>query len=160
MPSFDVVSKVDNHEVTNAIDQVTRELSTRFDFKGSGARVELSKNTITLIAPTDFHLKQIDEIMRNKLSKRQVDVRMLEYKDPEIKLNEARQIVNVKQGLDADVAKKIVKMVKDAGLKVQAAIQADQVRVTGKKRDDLQLAIQLLKEAKLNIPLQFENFRD
>lgn len=160
MPSFDVVSKVDNHEVTNAVDQVTREISTRFDFKGSNARIELAKNTITLIAPTDFQLKQIDEIMRNKLSKRQVDVRMLEYKDPEIKLNEARQLVNVKQGIEVEIAKKIVKFIKESGLKVQASIQGDQVRVTGKKRDDLQLAIQALKESKLEIPLQFENFRD
>lgn len=160
MPSFDVVSKVDNHEVTNAIDQVTREISTRFDFKGTDARVELSKNTITLVAPTDFQLKQVDEIMRNKLSKRQVDVRMLEYKDPEIKLNEARQVVNVKQGIDTETAKKIVKFIKETHLKVQASIQGEQVRVTGKKRDDLQLAIAALKDAKLNIPLQFENFRD
>ncbi len=160
MPSFDVVSKVDNHEVTNAVDQTTREISTRFDFKGTDARVELSKNTITLIAPTDFQLKQLDEIMRNKLSKRQVDVRMLEYKDPEVKLNEAKQVVNVKQGIDTETAKKIVKFIKETHLKVQASIQGEQVRVTGKKRDDLQLAIAALKEAKLNIPLQFENFRD
>lgn len=160
MPSFDVVSKVDNHEVTNAVDQVTREISTRFDFKGTDARIELSKNAITLIASTDFQLKQVDEIMRNKLSKRQVDVRMLEYKDPEIKLNEARQVVNVKQGIDTETAKKIVKFIKEANLKVQASIQGEQVRVTGKKRDDLQLAIAALKDAKLNIPLQFENFRD
>lgn len=160
MPSFDVVSKVDNHEITNAVDQATREISTRFDFRGTDARLELNKNTITLIAPTDFQLKQVDEILRTKLSKRQVDVRMLEYKDPDIKINEARQLVNVKQGIDTDTAKKIVKLIKEAGLKVQAAIQGEQVRVTGKKRDDLQLAIAMLREAKLNIPLQFENFRD
>lgn len=160
MPSFDVVSKVDNHEIMNAIDQSNREITTRFDFKGSNARLELSKNTITLIAPTDFQLKQIDEIMRNKLAKRQVDVRSLEYKDPEIKLNEARQVVNVKQGVDTDTAKKIVKLIKEADLKVQSAIQGEQVRVTGKKRDDLQAVIAMLREAKLNLPLQFENFRD
>ena len=160
MPSFDVVSKVDNHEITNAIDQANREISTRFDLKGTNTRLELSKNTITLIAPTDFQLKQVDEIMRNKLAKRNVDTRSLDYKPAEIKLNEARQMVDVKQGLDTETAKKVVKSIKEANLKVQAAIQGDQVRVTGKKRDDLQAAIAYLREAKLNLPLQFENFRD
>lgn len=160
MPSFDVVSKVDNHEVMNAIDQANREITTRFDFRGTDARLELAKNTITLVAPTDFQLKQLDDIMRTKLAKRQVDVRSLEYKDPEVKLNEARQTVEVKQGIDSDSAKKIVKLIKEANLKVQAAIQGEQVRVTGKKRDDLQAVISLLREAKLDLPLQFENFRD
>lgn len=161
MPSFDVVSKVDNHEVMNAIDQANREIGTRFDFRGSDARLELSKNTITLIAPTEFQLKQIDEIMRSKMAKRQVDIRSIEYKDPEVKLNESRQIAEVKQGLDTDTAKKIVKLIKEAkNLKVQAAIQGEQVRVTGKKKDDLQAAIAMLREAKLDLPLQFENFRD
>lgn len=160
MPSFDVVSKVDNHEVMNAVDQTNREIGTRFDFRGTDARLELSKNVITLIAPTDFQLKQVDEIMRNKLAKRNVDVRSLEYKNPEIKLNEARQTVEIKQGVDTETAKKIVKLIKEANLKVQSAIQGEQVRVTGKKRDDLQAAIALLREAKLNLPLQFENFRD
>lgn len=160
MPSFDVVSKIDNHEVTNAVDQTNREIGTRFDFKGTDARAELSKNTITLIAPTDFQLKQVDEILRNKLAKRQVDVRSLDYKDADVKLNEARQTVEVKQGIEADKAKKIVKLIKEGSFKVQAAIQGDQVRVTGKKRDDLQAVIAFLREAKLELPLQFENFRD
>ncbi|HSW69520.1 MAG TPA: YajQ family cyclic di-GMP-binding protein [Gammaproteobacteria bacterium] len=160
MPSFDVVSKIDNHEVTNAVDQTNREIGTRFDFRGTDARAELSKNTITLIAPTDFQLKQLDEILRNKLAKRQVDIRSLEYKDADIKLNEARQLVEVKQGIEADKAKKIVKLIKEGGFKVQAAIQGDQVRVTGKKRDDLQAVIAFLREAKLELPVQFENFRD
>lgn len=160
MPSFDVVSKIDSHEVTNAIDQANREIATRFDFKGTNTRLELSKETITLIAPTDFQLKQLDEILRNKLAKRQVDVRSLEYKDPELNLSEARQTVTIRQGIDSDTAKKVVKMIKEAKLKVQAAIQGDQVRVTGKKRDDLQEVIAFLREAKLNLPLQFENFRD
>lgn len=160
MPSFDVVSKIDQHEVTNAVDQTIREIGTRFDFKGTNANVELSKDTITLIASSDFQLKQVDEVLRNKLAKRNVDVRVLEYKTPEIKLNEARQIVIVKQGIETEQAKKIVKLIKEAGLKVQAAIQGDQVRVTGKKRDDLQSVIALLRESKLNLPLQFENFRD
>lgn len=160
MPSFDVVSKTDHHEVTNAVDQTNREIGTRFDFKGTDARVELSKNTLTLIAPSDFQLKQVDEILRNKLAKRQIDVRSLEYKNAEVKLNEARQTVEVKQGIEADKAKKIIKLIKDGSFKVQAAVQGDQVRVTGKKRDDLQAVIAFLREAKLELPLQFENFRD
>lgn len=160
MPSFDVVSKIDNHEISNALDQATRELTTRFDFKGSNARFEIEKNVITLIAPSDFQLKQMDEILKNKLAKRQVDIRSLEYKDADVKLNEARQEVTVKQGIDADLAKKIVKLVKEGNFKVQASIQGEQVRVTGKKRDDLQAVIAMLREAKLSLPLQFENFRD
>ncbi len=160
MPSFDVVSKIDNHEVMNAVDQANREINTRFDFKGTNARVELAKNTITLIAPTDFQLKQVNEILCNKLAKRQVDVRSLKYQDPDVKLNEARQLVEIRQGIDSENAKKIVKLVKEANLKIQAAIQGEQVRVTGKKRDDLQTAIAFLRQAKLELPLQFENFRD
>ncbi len=160
MPSFDVVSKTDHHEIMNAVDQANRELTTRFDFRGMNARLELDKNTITLIAPTDFQLKQLDEILRNKLAKRQVDVRALDYKTPDVKLNEARQTIEVRQGIEADMAKKIVKLIKEANLKVQAAIQGEQVRVTGKKRDDLQEVIAMLRESKLTIPLQFENFRD
>ena len=160
MPSFDVVSKTDSHEVTNAVDQTMREISTRFDFRGTDARVELSKNTITLIAPSDFQLKQLDEILKTKLAKRNVDIRSLDYKPAEVKLNEARQQVEVKQGIDQDTAKKITKLVKESGIKVQAAIQGEQIRVTGKKRDDLQLVIAMLRKAQLNLPLQFENFRD
>lgn len=160
MPSFDVVSKTDSHEIDNAIDQTNRELSTRFDFKGTNARVELTKETMTLFAPTDFQLKQVSEVLKSKFAKRNVDVRILEFKDPEISLSEARQNAVIKQGLDAELAKKVVKCIKDSSLKVQASIQGDQVRVTGKSRDDLQAAIALLREAKLNMPLQFENFRD
>ena len=160
MPSFDVVSKIDNHEVTNAVDQANREITTRFDFRGSDARIELVKDTVTLIAPTDFQLKQLDEIFRNKLAKRQVDSRSLEYKNPEIKINEARQQVEIKQGIDPDTARKIVKLIKETNIKVQASIQGDQVRVTGKKRDELQSVIAMLRNAKMNLPLQFENFRD
>lgn len=160
MPSFDVVSKTDNHEVANAVDQANRELSNRFDFKGTNARLEQNKDTITLIAPTDFQLKQVDEILRTKFAKRSVDIRCLEYKDIVVKLNEARQEILVKEGIEAELAKKIVKLIKDANLKVQAAIQGDHVRVTGKKRDDLQDTIAMLREAKLSLPLQFENFRD
>lgn len=160
MPSFDIVSNIDQHELTNAVDQANREVSTRFDFKDTNARLELSKDKITLIAPSDFQLKQVDEILRNKLAKRQVDIRSLEYKEPTVSLNEARQLVEVKQGIDADNAKKVIKLIKDAQLKVQAALQNDQIRVTGKKRDDLQEVMAMLRAAKVAIPLQFVNFRD
>lgn len=160
MPSFDIVSNIDNHEVTNAVDQANREVTTRFDFKDTNARLEQGKDTITIIAPTDFQLKQVDEILRNKLTKRQVDIRSLHYKEISVNLNEAKQIIEVKQGMEAEEAKKIVKLIKDAQLKVQAAIQGDQIRVTGKKRDDLQTVIALLRESKVAIPLQFVNFRD
>lgn len=160
MPSFDIVSNIDHHEITNAVDQANREISTRFDFKGTNTRLELNKNDITIIAPTDFQLKQVDEILRNKLTKRSVDIRSLNYKDVSVNLSEAKQTIEVKQGIDAENAKKIVKLIKDAQLKVQAAIQGDQIRVTGKKRDDLQEVIAMLREAKVAIPLQFLNFRD
>lgn len=160
MPSFDIVSETDLHEVTNAVDQVNREMANRFDFKGTGARIELAKTVITLIAPSDFQVKQIDEILRTKLAKRNVDIRALKYHDMDVKLNEAKQNIDVKQGIESDMAKKIVKFIKDSQLKVQAAIQGEQVRVTGKKRDDLQEVIAKLRESKLEIPLQFVNFRD
>ena len=160
MPSFDVVSTLDQHELNNAIDQANREVSTRFDFKDTNAKLEFSKDKITLTAPTDFQVKQIDEILRNKLAKRQVDIRSLKYKEVTSNLNEAKQIIEVKQGIDAEQAKKITKLVKESPLKVQTAIQGDQIRITGKKRDDLQEAIALLKAANIDIPLQFINFRD
>lgn len=160
MPSFDIVSTIDNHEITNAVDQANREVTTRFDFKDTNARLELNKDKITLYAPTDFQLKQVDEILRNKLAKRQVDIRSLQYKEININLQEAKQIIEVKQGIDSDNAKKITKLIKEAGLKVQAAIQGDQIRVTGKKRDDLQEVIAMLRSAKIPIPLQYVNFRD
>lgn len=161
MPSFDIVSNIDQHELTNAVDQANREVSTRFDFKGTDARVEMSKMILTIIAPTDFQVKQIDEILRNKLTKRQIDIRTLKYKDPQQNLSEAKQEIEVKQGVDAENAKKIVKLIKDGKFKVQAAIQGEQVRVTGKKRDDLQEVIAMLRSSKdVPIPLQFENFRD
>jgi len=160
MPSFDVVSKIDTHEVTNAVDQANRELATRFDFRGTTARFEFTKDTIIIVAPTDFQLKQLDEILRAKLAKRQVDVRSLDYKTPTIALNEAKQTITVKQGIDTENGKKIVKLIKEGKFKVQTAIQDEQVRVTGKKRDDLQEVIGMLRESKLNLPLQFVNFRD
>lgn len=160
MPSFDIVSNTDNHEVSNAVDQTNREVSTRFDFRDTNARVELNKDKLTLIAPTEFQLKQVDEILRNKLTKRGVDIRVLDYKDIQTNLSEAKQLVEVKAGIDQENAKKIVKLIKDAQFKVQASIQGNQVRVTGKKRDDLQAVIAHLKQAKVELPLQFENFRE
>lgn len=160
MPSFDIVSEVDQHEITNAVDQTNREVSTRFDFKDTNARVELDKEKLTIIAPTDFQLKQVDEILRNKMTKRGIDIRVLTYKDISSNLNEAKQVVEIKQGVEQDQAKKIIKLIKDAQMKVQAAIQGNQIRVTGKKRDDLQTTISLLREAKTDVPLQFTNFRD
>jgi uncharacterized protein YajQ (UPF0234 family) len=160
MPSFDIVSNIDNHEITNAVDQANREVSTRFDFKDTNARFEFSKDQITMFAPSDFQLKQIDEILRNKLTKRGVDIRSLNYKTASVNLSEAKQVIEVKQGIDSDNAKKITKLIKEGGFKVQAAIQGDQVRVTGKKRDDLQEVIAVLREAKVELPLQFVNFRD
>jgi len=160
MPSFDIVSNLDQHEVTNAVDQANREVNTRFDFKDTNSRLELAKDKITLIAPTDFQLKQVDEILKSKLAKRSVDVRSFTYKEITTNLNEARQLIEIKSGIDQDNAKKIIKMIKDAGLKVQASIQGDQIRVTGKKRDDLQDVIALLRQAKTELPLQYVNFRD
>lgn len=160
MPSFDIVSKIDQHEISNAVDQANREVSTRFDFKDTNAKLELSKDKITIIAPTEFQLKQVDEILRNKLAKRGVDIRSFTYKEITSSLNEARQLVEVKSGIDQENAKKITKIIKESGLKVQTSIQGDQVRVTGKKRDDLQEAIALLRNSKTELPLQYENFRD
>ncbi len=160
MPSFDVVSEVDMHEVTNAVDQANREVSTRFDFKGSGARYERADDVITMIAPSEFQLQQMLDILQTKLSRRGVDIACLEIGEPQASGKEVRQTVTVRQGLDSPLAKRIVKLVKDSKLKVQAAIQGEKVRITGKKRDDLQKVIALLKEVDIEMPLQFNNFRD
>ncbi len=160
MPSFDIVSNIDQHEITNAVDQANREVTTRFDFKDTKARLELNKDNITLIAPSDFQLKQVDEILRNKLAKRQVDIRSFNYKEMNISLNETKQVIEIKQGIDTENAKKITKLIKDSGLKVQASILGDQIRVTSKKRDDLQEVIAMLRAAKVAIPLQYVNFRE
>lgn len=160
MPSFDVVSEVEMHEVTNAVDQANREVSTRFDFKGSGARYERNDAEIVMIAPSEFQLQQMLDILQTRLSRRGVDIACLEIGEPQASGKEVRQIVTVRQGLETPLAKKIVKLIKDSKLKVQAAIQGEKVRVSGKKRDDLQKVIALLKEADLEMPLQFNNFRD
>lgn len=161
MPSFDIVSKVDQHELTNAVDQTNRELSTRFDFKGVDAKVlQEGEEVLRLEAQAEFQLQQIGDILRQKLAKRGIDLQCLEFGKVEEAHNRARQEVKVRQGIDAALGKRIVKMIKDSKLKVQAAIQGDEVRVTGKKRDDLQEAIALLRQGDLGLPLQYTNFRD
>jgi hypothetical protein len=160
MPSFDVVSELNAHEVTNAVDQANRELQQRFDFKDTGATFTLEEFTVTMRAEVEFQLKQMLEILKIRLSKRGIDISCLEVKDPLTNLAEARQQVILKQGIDQDVGRKISRLIKESGLKVQAAIQGQKVRITGKKRDDLQEAIALVRGAKLDMPLQFENFRD
>ena len=160
MPSFDIVSEVDHHELSNAIDQANREIGTRYDFKGSDARIEQSDNQLTLSTESEFQIKQMTPILKEKMSKRGIDVSCLEFSDIVEMNKRARQQVLVREGLDKDLARKIVKLIKDSKLKVQASIQGEQVRVNGKKRDDLQQVMSLLKEAGLGIPLQFNNFRD
>ena len=160
MPSFDVVSELNGHEVANAIDQANRELSQRFDFKDTGARFELQEFTATLHAQVDFQLKQMLEILKLRLSKRGIDLRCLEAKEPQTTLSSAQQQVVLRHGIDQEAGKAIARLVKDSKLKVQASLQGDKVRVTGKQRDDLQAAMALLRGAKLDVPLQFNNFRD
>ena len=161
MPSFDVVSEVDKHELTNAIDQANRELSTRFDFKGVDAKFEQDGDKlIKLAAPSDFQLKQMADILKQRLAARSIDFRCMEFGDVETNLGGARQQVTVKQGIERDTAKKIQAALKDAKLTVDSQINGDKLRVNGKKRDDLQEAIALLRKAEFGIPLQFDNFRD
>lgn len=160
MPSFDIVSEIDMHELSNSIDQANREITNRFDFKGTNSRVELKENIITLVAPAEFQIKQIEDILTTKMSKRGIDIKCLEKGEVTENINEAKKAITVCQGIDKELAKKLVKLVKDTKLKVQSSIQGEQVRVTGKKRDDLQEVIQMLKNSKLDYPLQFTNFRD
>ena len=160
MPSFDIVSEVDEQEVRNAVDQANREIKNRFDFKGVNASFELSEAGITLQAEQEFHLKQMVDILRQKLVKRKVDIACMDIKTPEISLHAAKQLIIVKQGIDAETAKKMVKAIKSSKYKVQVQIQGEQLRVTGKKRDDLQQVISMFKEAKYDLPLQYTNFRD
>ena len=161
MPSFDIVSEVDKQEIRNAVDQVNKEVGTRFDFKGSDARVEQTDYQLIVYADDDFKLEQILDILRTKLTKRNVDVRCLDIQSSEkISGNKVKQAITVKTGLDSDLAKKIVKIVKDSKLKVQASIQSDTVRITGSKKDLLQEAIQLIKKTIQDFPVQFQNFRD
>jgi cyclic-di-GMP-binding protein len=160
MPSFDVVSEIDHHELANAVDQANREVTTRFDFKGTDSSYEINENVITLKTESDFQLDQMLDVLYSKMAKRGIDLVAAEPGEPVIMAKTATRTVTIREGIESDLAKKIVKKIKDAKLKVQASIQGDQVRVTGKKRDDLQSAIALLKEAELGLPLQFKNFRD
>ena len=161
MPSFDIISEVNQVEVRNALDQANKELSTRFDFKGSNARAELADKTLTLYADDDFKMKQVIDIVVGKLTKRGVDIRALKYGDIEkVSGNKVKQVVTIRVGVEQELAKKIVKLVKDSKMKVQASIQGDTVRVSGTKRDDLQAAIALVKKSITDFPLQYDNFRD
>ena len=162
MPSFDTVSELDTHELTNAVDQANRELTQRFDFKDTGASFELKEKefTVELKAPAEFQLKQMIDIFTLRLSKRGIEARCLEKKDPKTNLAEARQDVVLRHGVDQETGKKLQKLLKDSKIKVQAQIAGDKLRVTGKNRDDLQAAMALLRKADVDRPLQFENFRD
>jgi uncharacterized protein YajQ (UPF0234 family) len=161
MPSFDIVSEVNQVEVRNAVDQTNKEVSTRFDFKGSDARVETTEKTLTLFADDEFKLKQVTDILTGKLTKRGVDIRSLKYADPEkISGNKVKQVVTIRVGVEQELAKKIVKLLKESKMKVQGSIQGDAVRVSGGKRDDLQSAIALVKKSIDDFPLQFNNFRE
>lgn len=163
MPSFDTVSELDGHEVTNAVDQANRELTQRFDFKGTGAGFEREAKdpfVVVMKAESEFQLRQMLDILKLRLAKRGIDVGCLEVKDPEKNIAEAWQKVILKHGVDPEAGRKIVKHLKDSGLKVQVQLQGDKVRVSGKKRDDLQAAMAHLRQAGIGVPLQFENFRD
>jgi len=160
MPSFDVVSEIDAHELDNAVDQANREIANRFDFKGSDANIQLTEGAMTLTADSDFQVQQMQPIVLQKLSKRGIDVSCLDQGDIQTSGQKAKQVITVRQGIDKETASKIVKTMKTSKIKVQAAIQGEQVRITGKKRDDLQEAIALLKGSEMGIPMQYTNFRD
>ena len=160
MPSFDTVSEVELQEVTNAVDQTNREVGNRFDFRGTGAKAEHSDGVITVHADNEFQLNQLKDILHTKLTKRGIDILALEEGKLEQNVAEARQALTVRQGVDKDTARKIVKLIKESKIKVQAAIQGEKVRATGKKRDDLQQVMTMLREARLDLTLQLNNFRD
>ncbi len=160
MPSFDAVSEVDHHEIANAVDQANREVGTRFDFKGTDSEFEHQGNAVTLKTQSDFQLQQMLDMLYAKLAKRGIDLQATETDEPVIMAKTATQTLHIREGIDQATGKKIVRTLKDSKLKVQPSLQGDQVRVTGKKRDDLQAAIALLKETEFDLPLQFTNFRD
>ncbi|MBM4216920.1 MAG: YajQ family cyclic di-GMP-binding protein [Gammaproteobacteria bacterium] len=162
MPSFDAVSKIDAHELTNAVDQANRELSQRFDFKGMACKFVLREKdfTVEVRGEVEFHLKQMLDILKLKLTKRGIDIGCLDIKDVQANLAEARQDIVLRHGIDPDCGKKIVKLIKESKLKVQAGIHGDKVRISGKQRDDLQAAIALLRNEKFDRPLSYDNFRD
>lgn len=161
MPSFDIVSEVNQVEVRNAVDQCNKEVSTRFDFKGSDARIEVNDKVLTVFADDDFKLGQVRDVLTAKLSKRGVDIRCLELGDVEkISGNKVKQPVTVRAGVEQELGKKIIRLVKDSKLKAQASIQADTVRISGAKKDVLQEVIQLVRKTVTDFPLQYKNFRD
>lgn len=160
MPSMDVVSEVDQHELANAVDQASREVGTRFDFKGTDSTYRLDGERIVMVSGSDFQLRQMQDILHGKMAKRGIDVACLEAKNPQPSGKNVSQEIIVHQGLESTLAKKLVKLIKDSKLKVQAAIQGDKLRVSGKKRDDLQQVIALLRDSDCGLPLQFNNFRD
>ena len=160
MPSFDIVSEVDKHELTNAIDQAQRELGNRFDFRNVDARFELDGLVVSLRAPSEFQLQQLRDILDARLIARRIDVRCIDAGEVETNVAGARQKLAIKQGLEQKIAKQIIGEIKAAKLKVEAQINGEKLRITGKKRDDLQTAIALLRKSEVPVPLQFENFRD
>jgi cyclic-di-GMP-binding protein len=160
MPSFDVVSEVDKQELRNAVDQASRELSQRFDFRGTNARFELEESVVTMHGPAEFQLEQMLGILRARLTLRGVDLRCVETEDPQVNIATARQKVTIKQGIEQALAKKVIAKIKEAKLKVEAQINGEKLRISGKKKDDLQLAIALLRRTEFDMPLQFDNFRD
>lgn len=161
MPSFDVVSEVDLHELNNAIDQANREVGTRFDFKGVDASFKLAEDSVVVLeAEVDFQIQQMMEILKNKMVKRSINVQCLKEGEVEVTGRRAQLKVTARQGIDSDLARSLVKRIKESKIKVQAAIQGDKLRVTGKQRDDLQQVIAMLREADVGLPLQFNNFRD
>ena len=160
MPSFDVVSEVDLHELTNAVDQTNREVSNRFDLKGTRASIEQDERVLIIIADAEFHIAQIRDILQGKITKRGIDITCLQHEEIENTINTCKQRVTARHGIDKNSARKIVKLVKETKLKVQAQIQQDQVRISGKKRNDLQAVMAELKKTPLDLPFQFTNFRD
>ena len=160
MPSFDVVSNFDTHEVSNAVNQANHEVNTRFDFKGTGSKFELEGQLVTLTTQSDFQLKQMLDMLRQKLAKRGIDIGCMKEEKPEVTSSQAQQKVILRKGIDMPLAKDLVKTIKGSKLKVQVAIQGDKLRVNSKKRDNLQSIIGLLKNMDIDLPLQYENFRN
>jgi uncharacterized protein YajQ (UPF0234 family) len=160
MPSFDVVSEFDAHEASNAVDQANREVTNRFDFKGTDSKFALDEQVISLTSQTDFQLQQMLDILRKKLSKRGIDIACIQEEEVELTGSEARQKITLRKGIETLLAKDLVKQIKHSKIKVQTSIQGEKLRVSGKKRDDLQAVIALLKDADIDLPLQYENFRD
>jgi len=160
MPSFDVVSEVDQHELDNAVDQAHREISNRFDFKGTSAAIKVSDGVINLIADSDFQIQQMHPVLYQKLTARKIDISCLDAGKIEKSGKGVKQPISVRQGIDRETARKAVAQIKSSKMKVQAQVQGEQLRVTGKKRDDLQSVMALLEKAELGLPLQFQNFRD